>query len=134
MSEHKKISIRNLKVSDMVVGQHVDNIIKSYKVVAGIITSISKSKEVFTYNIRGAMLTRPFGKPLDFSGSLTENEIEVIDQVTCNTIIKLYDLANRQIITGFGHHDLDQTVGKIREMCHKSRLELEEKYAVVEAQ
>ncbi len=124
----KPISVRTLKTGDLVVGQHVDNIIRSYKVVAGIITSISKSKEAFTYNIRG----KKFTQSLDFSGILTENEIEVIDQVICNEIIKLYDLANRQIIAGFGHHDLDLTVEKIREMRHKSRQELEEKYAVAE--
>jgi hypothetical protein len=137
MTEHKRIEVRDLNVGDMVVGTHVE--FNSMKVVAGDISrkNIDKDGNVIYY-VQGKTLPRPFGEPLNFSGILMQNEVQVIDPQICRTIIELYDLTNRQIIAGSQLNAASsafpyrETVEKINEMRHKARAQLEEKYGVVE--
>jgi len=128
-----KISIKNhLKFGDMVVGQHIDKLKKSSETIAGIVNRCehkinSDGCVTFRYQVIGNVLKRPFGEPVEFSGILEENEVEVVDPATCSKIIKLFDLANKQVIAG---EPYQETVDKIWEIRHKSRQELEEKYPV----
>ncbi len=134
MSERKKISIKYLKISDMVVGMHVDKARTFYKIVAGEITNKTTAKDGFvTYHVKGKILPciEPT-EPANLSGSLDENEVEVIDPDVCNTIIELYEVANKQL--GQGLRSAYENAEKAHEMRHKSRAELEQKYVVVEAQ
>lgn len=131
--ERKRISIKdlNLKIGDKVVGMHVDKSHLSYTTVAGEIKRIDKLNDgTVTYHVRGKAYLRPFSEPAYLSGDLEENEVEVIDQGMCNTIMEMFDLANDQLSAG--SRDMG-TVEEIREMRHRARQELEEKYPVVEA-
>lgn len=100
----KKISVRDLKIGDKVVGMHREMF--AYKVLAGTIISKVVKKGITTYHVQS--------RSGQYSGDLNEDEIEVIDQATCNTIIKLYDVA-----IGAGLHWLE-TVERINEIRHKS--------------
>lgn len=128
-SERKIISVKDLKVGDLVVGAHVSEGGTYISTIVGEITSITTTKWDI-YSVKGDTLTRPFGGPIIFSGILRENEIEVIDQSVCLKIIELFHLANEQIIEGKGRHT--ETIEIINEMRHKSRQELQEKYSVVD--
>lgn len=129
--ERKKIAIHDLGIGDWVVGDHVDQVHQRYNVVAGEIIRITDSDSDVIYHVKGITLHRPHADPPEFSGILMSNELESIDPGTYTTIMELFDLANKQIIAGVSYQE---TVQKIREIRHKSRQELEEKYPVVEAQ
>ncbi len=128
--ERKKISVKDLKIGDMVVGQHIDSVWLSYNIVAGEIASISTANDgLVTYHVNGKTFLRiEPTKPLNLSVSLTENEVEVIDLDVCNTIIELYKIANKQF--GQGLRSAHENAENAHELRHKSRHELEEKYAV----
>jgi len=126
MLERKKIAIKDLNIGDMVVGMHVNKQRTFYKIVAGEITNKTTAKDGFvTYHVNGKILPciKP-AEPANLSGSLEENEVEVIDPDVCNTIIEFYEVLRS------AHENAE----KAHEMRHKSRAELEQKYAVPEAQ
>jgi hypothetical protein len=131
-SKLKRIKIGHITcigVGDLVVGLHSENGGTLIRVVAGNVNKIYKDKKsgVKIYDVKGKA-QQQFDQIINFSGNLEENEIEVIDQEKCREIINLYDLANKQIIEGRHCWEIGE---KINEMRHKSRQELEEKYAVV---
>ncbi len=127
--ERKKIAVKDLKIGDLVVGTHEDYASMKRTIVAGQITAITtkKKSDDITYHVKGDTLIFQFGDPIKLSGILEENEVEVIDPQTCSTIIELYNLANKQISNGISPIETAEKVSDIR---HKSRKELEEKYAV----
>lgn len=128
----KIISITHLQIGDMVIGMHKnDKAGTLFTIVAGKITDKNTDKDYHvTYNVSGKTLYRSDKSPIEFSGTLDESEIEVIDRETCNTIIGLYNLANEQTIARLSN----DTVEKINKVRRESRLQLEDKYAFVEAQ
>ncbi len=129
--ERKKIAVRDVNVGAMVIGQHVDMGGGLYTIVAGEIKRKIEEEKNIVYFIKGKTMISP-NKDIDtinFSGFLKEDEIEVIDKQKYNTISELYDFAWDQMTSGLPHRDIDE---KINEMRHKSRAELEEKYAVQE--
>ncbi|MFH1261267.1 MAG: hypothetical protein ABII39_04980 [Candidatus Micrarchaeota archaeon] len=130
ISERKKISIKHLKIGDMVVGLHVDKPKTFYKIVAGKITNKTTAKDgLVTYHVMDHSLCYNSEKTTaNLSGGLDENEVEVIDPDVCNTIIELYEVANKQLDLGL--RSAHETAEKAHEMRHTSRAELEEKYTV----
>lgn len=131
--ERKKISVKDLNIGDMVIGMHSHNYGMLFTIVAGEIKKKSKDKKSnkIIYFVQGNTLQESYDKKIDFSGFLDEDEVEVIDQQMYYEIMELYIVANKQLISGQSHRE---TAEKINEMRHKSRAELEEKYAVMEAQ
>jgi predicted transcriptional regulator len=127
MSEYKKmkLSITDLNIGDFVLGQHVDPVRLQYNIVAGQIMKIDKTDENIIYHIKGMTLLRPHGEPINFSGILNSDEIEIHNNTTYDTVMALYDLANRQIIAEVSYQE---TIDKIRRIRWKSRQELEAKY------
>ena len=132
--KQKKISVNDLNVGDMVVGLNVDDRAEwKYKTVAGKIISREVANDgVVTYKVKGKTFRRNFNKTADLSGILVENEVEVIDQNVCNTIIDILEDGIQKINKGFLDIGLE-TALKAHEMRYKSRQELEDKYAVMGA-
>lgn len=122
MKEYNIIQIENLKVGDKIIGNHVNKITRVTKIVAGYITKIIKFEKTTEYCVKGNILHRSNCELMNFSGILKENEIEVIDNVICNKIIELYDLANEQLIKNL--QDYHYTLEKINELRMQSRLNL----------
>jgi hypothetical protein len=129
--ERKKISVKDLNVGDMVVGMHVEKGGALLTIVAGeIYQKIISKDNTINYYIKGKTYKLPNRDTIAFSGFLDENEIEVIDQSIYNTIIEMYDQSYKLINEGkIGYRDIGENINELR---HKSRAELEEKYAVVE--
>ncbi len=130
----RKTAVKDLKIGDMVVGHN--DLCTKYSIIAGEITKITRSKTgMVVYHIQGIDL-QPRDKSIDFSGELSEDEVDVIDQPTCKIIFGLYERANKEIIAGSSGYSVryHETVGKSNELRHRARAELEEKYAVAEAQ
>jgi hypothetical protein len=127
----RKMIKLNLNVGDMVVGLHAENGGTLLRVIAGKINRkiTEKDSGMVIYNVTGKSLQQ-FDKTINFTGSLDENEIEVIDQDKCHEIIELYEFANKQIIQK--SPDRWSTIEKVNKMRETSRMELEDKYAVVE--
>ncbi len=137
----RKRKLPALAEGDFVVGMHADPA-GSYTTVAGKIDKITcnKSGEVI-YHVSGNILIRPGADPIELSGVLQESEIEVIDPGTYRRIIELFDLATKQLIAEaespypkqiIASSSYKETVQKIRDLRHKSRQELEEKYPAAE--
>jgi hypothetical protein len=127
-----KISVKDLNVGDMVAGMHVDDRAEwQYKTVAGKIISKEVANDgVVTYKVKGKTFLRNFRKHADLSGILVENEVEVTDPNVCNMIIELLEDGIKKLNKGLLDIGLE-TALKAHEMRHKSRKELEEKYAIV---
>lgn len=122
---NKEISITNMKIGDLVLGEHVDLSRQQYNIVAGRIAKISKINDnKLRYHIKGITLPRIHGEPLTFSGIINSDEIEIANRDTYEIIMKLYNLANEQIVTGTSYQE---TVAKITKIRHKSRQKLEKK-------
>lgn len=117
---NNEIYIKNLEIGDKVVGMHVDILTRSINIVAGKIKKILNG----LYYVDGIILYRPHTKQINFSGVLKENEIEIIDNVICNKIMELYELANKQLICE-SLRDYHNTINKINEIRHNSRLDLQ---------
>ena len=114
-----KISIKTLKIGDKVIGMHADPA-GSYTTVAGKISKITSNKSGdVTYHVVGDLFIRPSADSISLSGFLEESEVEVIDPGTYRIIIELFDLANKQLISGSPFHT--ETVQKIRDLRYKSR-------------
>lgn len=132
LPKQKEISVKDLKVGDMVVGLHFDSKAEwEYKTVAGKITSREEANDgVVTYKVTGKTLWRNLHKPVHLSGILVDNEVQVIDQNVCNRIIELFEDCNKKINSGLLDIGLQIAI-KASEMRYQWRQELEEKYAVV---
>jgi alkyl sulfatase BDS1-like metallo-beta-lactamase superfamily hydrolase len=128
--KRKKILVKDLKIGDLVVGSHLDEQSKSITVIAG--TIIIKKESETADGVRIQYYVKPpSDKPVELAGFLYDNEIEAIDPETCATIIDMFGMVIGKAIARTG--GAWETSEKINEMRHKSRKELEEKYAVVEA-
>lgn len=127
----QKISVKDLKIGQMVVGLHHGKKPGSYERRAGVITAISTSRYGdIVYHIQGRTHQRPDSEPLSTSGLLEESEVQVIDQDACNEIIGLFNVATEQIMA----HSLSfrETAEQVNEIIGNEYEKLKAKCGVSE--
>ena len=125
----QKISVKDLKIGEMVVGLHRDLRSNSYQRRAGVITAISTAKSgAIVYHIRGRTHKRPDGEALSTSGRLEESEVQVIDQDACNNIIELFNTATGQIMAR--SLSFRETAEQVNEIIYNEWQKLKAKYGV----